>query len=208
VKHHQARFAEAIHALYCFTTWDGPGWLQLRLRGEDHDTVVQHRCTGPAKLADRVRFFNERFTDEITISLPRPKPQWGTAGPSSILWCRIEGSDQEARARRFKPFPSMVLREGASTRRLLIWALTERLDWTTCVDLNRRLAYHLRAVQKHGDPDTLEIPAPGTCLTVGRSRPVPIVVDRLVPEFYVANRVAGRLRKPPPADAWQKGRAA
>ncbi len=96
----------------------------------------------------------------------------------------------------------MALQEGSSSRRLLLWALEESVDFFSIEEANRRIAYHLRAVQKHGDPDALRVPAPGTFLRVGRSRPVPVVVSRLEPDFYTVAGVAGRLKEPPPKDAW------
>lgn len=116
-----------------------------------------------------------------------------------FCWCRIEGEKQLKRARWFKPLPTMVLSEGGSTRKWLIW-WTNQLDYTTAEDFNKRIAYKLGAVQKHGSPENLRIPLPGTCLRVGRSRPVPIVVSRLEPVRFEAAKRFGGLRKPPEVD--------
>jgi hypothetical protein len=198
--------AEAVCALYAMTARSG-GWIAVRCRQQGATITMQHECGSPsdgARLAHAVRVFDQRFNDELAVTLPRPHRGWETLKESLVLWCRIEGRDQEVRARRFHPRPSLVLQEGDSTRRLLLWALTEPVGWLTCRDANRKLAYHLRAVQKWSDPDALEIPVPGSFLRVGRSKPVPVICSRLEADFYGVDRVVGRLREPPPVDAWRE----
>jgi hypothetical protein len=129
--------------------------------------------------------------------MPHDRPWAGGVSRASMLWCRVEGSDQLERARRFRPLPSIVFAEGSSSRRLLFWPLEAVHPWGEVLAANRRIAYRLRAVQKHGDPDELVFSAPGTCLRSGRARPVPVRVVRLTVETFTLAQVASRLRDPP-----------
>jgi hypothetical protein len=98
----------------------------------------------------------------------------------------------------------MILQEGTSTRRWLLWALEEPVSWFEAVKLNKRLAYKFGGVQKWSDPDLLWLPAPGTCLRAGRARPLPIRVSRVTTATFVRGDVAGGL-KDPPEQVWMNG---
>lgn len=150
------------------------------------------RLAGFAETCDRLR------SEELHVGLPC-KVRFGGPTMGTVLWCRIEGGDQLARARKHRPLPSMVLQEGRSSRRVLIWALEERVGYSVIEEANRRLAYRFGAVQRFGVPENLRVPVPGTFLRVGRSRPVPVVTTRLEPDFYLVDAVVGRLKDPPPA---------
>jgi len=79
--------------------------------------------------------------------------------------------DQEKRLGWFRPAPSLILREGSSSRRLAFWPLEHPVRWVGVNRGNRRIAHRLRAPKKHSEPENLWIPAPGTCLRVGRTPP-------------------------------------
>lgn len=205
---------EAVCAFYCMTARHG-GWLELDLRSEAERVTAYHECVtirDAARLAETVRLAHDR-NFEVAVSLPRPQRGWGTVGSASLLWCRVEGTEQVQRAARFRPLPTMVVREGQSSRRLLMWALDDRLPYERVLDFNRRIAYHLRAVQKHADPDRLMVSMPGTVLHVGRSRPVAVTASRLAlgerdcPVFG-AEQVAGRLKAPPDVKWYEREKAA
>lgn len=141
---------------------------------------------------------------------PAPRAKRGVryAGPSSVLWARVEGSDQAQRLQRFQPRPTIVLREGSSSRATALWALHTALplDWTQrgC----ERLAYALRSLRKHADPDGFWLPVPGCCLRDGRTRPVPVVTVEYTDLIYRPREVVGRLKDPPARDAWKERTAA
>lgn len=194
---HAARMAEALIALDLLIGWRDP-WVPMEFRREGRTAAFWHRAGAPHTLVNLVRESDELYSDEIVLRLPEPRRFNGGPVGATILWARIEGTDQLDRARRFRPLPTMVLQEGASSRRLLIWALSRWLDYFQTEQANKRIAYRLRATQKWGVPEKLEIPAPGTCLRAGRSRPVPVVVGRLEPRVYTPRQVVGRLKDPPP----------
>jgi hypothetical protein len=203
---HAAHGPEALRALEFMAGWSG-GWMPVyRYRdGVRGARMLWHETGRPGSgdaLARFVARADERYSDEILIGLPQARRWNGGIGAATVLWARIEGKDQEARARRFRPLPSLVLQEGASSRRWLVWALRERAGYFEVEAANRKIAYALRAVQKYGDPDAFLVPAPGSCLRVDRGRPVPIVCGRLSDADYTVAGVVGRLKEPPAKDAW------
>lgn len=200
---HVAPFQEALQAIDLLAGWAG-GWMCVERNRDDQSRLFWHRCGDARGLVDLVRSCDERYSDEILLRLPEPKRWNGGPSGGSILWCRISGSDQLERARRFRPLPTLVLQEGASTRRLLVWGLTDWLGYFDLEEANRKIAYRLRAVQKDGVPENLRIPCPGSCLRVGRQRPAPVVVGRLTTDVYAARQVVGRLKAPPEQKWWEK----
>lgn len=201
-----AQFDQALHALELMLGFSGgymPMWLERPGRRRRYFHAVGVPGAGRL-LVDLVRTADERHSDEILLGLPESQP-WHGPTRGTVLWCRVEGKDQLARARRFRPLPSLVLAEGSTTRRLLIWALRRAVPYHELEDANRKIAYALRATQKHGVPENLRIPAPGTCLRVGKSRPVPVVVSRLTTASYLAPQIVGRLKQPPEIKWWEAG---
>jgi hypothetical protein len=194
---HAATFADALAYWQLSAAWWSPdAAVPVRLGAWGEGEVMWRR--GPrADLADTVRWLDERHDDDVLLGMPMNRPWAGGVSRASMLWCRVEGSDQLERARRFRPLPSIVFAEGSSSRRLLFWPLEAVHPWGEVLAANRRIAYRLRAVQKHGDPDELVFSAPGTCLRSGRARPVPVRVVRLTVETFTLAQVASRLRDPP-----------
>lgn len=147
-------------------------------------------------------------TEEVAVSLvPRPRPGWGTASRSNVLWCRAESKKQLERLRRLQARPSIVLREGSTLRYLAIWELAEPVGPEELERWNKRLAHAIGAPKKYAAPEEMFVP-PGACLRDGRSRPVPIVHAGGSSRVWSAAQVVGRLRDAPDPDAWREQRAA
>ncbi|HET9596155.1 MAG TPA: hypothetical protein VFP65_11270 [Anaeromyxobacteraceae bacterium] len=178
-------------------------WLQLGERYVREPAGVE--------LVRRVQTADLEHNEQVLLGLPRLKRAGGVTH-GSAFWVVTEGKTQTARLERFWPQPSLVLRAGSSSRRWSFWPLNFELRWQGLWRGNRNLAYALGATMKHGDPDGLEFPAPGTCLREGRTRPVPVVVERLDvatfdPLGVIGRRHDGRrwwpvLREAPAPDAW------
>jgi hypothetical protein len=204
---HQAVYQEALQAfLFTSAWWGGSMPVKLGAWAPSTEKGSETIWRGPHDdLTGIVRDLDERYDDEVLLGVPQSKPWAGGVSSASMLWAVVDGKDQLQRARRFKPYPSLVLQAGAASRRWLVWALEEPVSYFELVAANRKLAYHLRAVQKFGDPDLVWFPAPGTCLRQGRARPVPVRVARLTTDACVAEGIVGRLKEPPPKDAWLQG---
>jgi hypothetical protein len=175
-----ATYQDALNALLCMTTWaPGTEWVDLeRSNLPSVSTRILHMwipCRGPRdrrRIVDAVRTLDERHSPEMTMPLPRPKHAWGSVTQTTVLWARVEGTEQVQRARAFRPAPTLVLQEGSSSRRLLLWAVDRPLGWSHAVQANKRLAYALHAVQKHSDSGVVADPDPRDvlCGSAGRGR--------------------------------------
>lgn len=152
------------------------------------------------ELARRAERWDFERSAQVEIGMPARR-----GGACSVLWCWLNTPDSAARAARWRTrLPSLVLRMGGSSRRLAFWAMEEMVAGVSVEAANRRLAYALRAPQKWALPDSLRIPVPGTFLRVGRVRPSPVLVSRLVDDVYGRAQLVGRLKDPPPKDAWKE----
>lgn len=193
---HAATFSEALAALDTLMGYHDR-WMRTEFRREGRTAIFYHRCGNPQALVRLVQRSDELYSDEIVLRLPEHLRWKGQMG-GTVLWCRVEGTDQLRRARAFRPLPTLVLQEGSSSRRLLMWGLRTWIPYFDVEDRNRKIAYRLRAVQRFGSPENLVVPAPGTCLRVGRTRPVPIVVSRLTTDVYEPDQITRLLKEPPP----------
>ena len=180
-------------------------WMPVeRRRDPNVRKLGWHHCGVPGshrRFADHVRAQDERWSMEVAFGLPR-RQRWAD-GPvrSTVLWVMVSGADQVKRAARLRPAPTLAIREGSSSRRWLVWWLERPIFILDAEQRNRRIAYAVRATQKHGR-DGVWFPAPGSFLRVGRSRPLPVTCSRLTTASYEPDAVTGRLKEPPPADAW------
>ena len=123
-----------------------------------------------------------------------------SGGRFGAFWARVEGTEQNRFLERFRPNPTLIMREGSSSRRTAVWGLCGRpdlLSYEQVVKGNKRIAHALRSPKKWGDPDKMRFPVPGTALREGRQRPVPIVVEHLSVDEYRPRQVVGRLIDPP-----------
>jgi hypothetical protein len=200
---HAAPAAEALQALQLFTGHAG-GWTPVhRERPQTRTRTVWRPANAPG-LPALILDLADRYEDEITLGLPQSRRWAGGTGHATILWTRVENGGQLEKAKELRPLPTLILREGVSLKRLLIWALEERLPWTEVVAANKRIAYRLGTRQADADPDQLRIPCPGTRLRAGRVKPVPVVCARLETTSYSCREVTGFLPDPPVVNWWEK----
>lgn len=199
-----ATMDEAIYALAFILGWAG-GVMEVRTwrerRGLHSDYFVMGERDSGRRLARFVRQTDERFSSQVLLGIPAVRAAGGV-GRATLFWARVEGTEQNRWLERFRPEPTMVLREGSSSRRWALWALDHPVRWVGIDRGNRRIAHRLRAPKTRAEPERLWLPAPGTCLRRDITRPVPIRVERLEAVSYPPLQVVGRLKDPPPADAW------
>lgn len=202
---HAATLDQALSALAFIVGWSG-GIMEVRTWREnrgDHRDFFNMDATAGRRLARFVRTADERYSPEVLLGIPATKPGGGVR-TATVFWVRVEGTEQNRWLSKFRPLPTMVLREGTSSRRWVLWALDFPVRWTGINRGNRNLAHHMRAPKKWAEPERLWLPAPGTCLRRGVSKPVPVVVERLEPVSYEPLAVVGRLKEAPEPDAWLK----
>ena len=193
-------FQPALRALDTLLGWRDP-WLPVERRRDGETRSCWHRCHDGAALIMLVARADELWSDEVLLGLPERTRGRGQSG-ATILWCRVEGPKQLKRAYAYRPLPNIAVQEGS--KRWLIWALDRWLPYFDVEDRNRKLAYHLGAVQRFGSPENFALPAPGSCAREGRTRPAPVVTRRLEPGTFAPDALTRRLKEPPDRDAWRK----
>jgi hypothetical protein len=146
--------------------------------------------------------------DVVLSAGSRRRRGMGTCDRAAVLWCRVESRKQADALRRFRPSPTLVVREGESCRMTALWSLRRPLAYEWLLRANKRIAHRLGAAKKWAEPE-FTFPAPGSCLRAGRSRPVPVRVEFWQPcAIFTAREVVGHLRDAPNPDAWREAAAA
>lgn len=137
----------------------------------------------------------------------RKRAGHGTCDRARVLWARVEGKKEAGALARFRPVPSLLLREGATSRMVALWELDRALNYEWVLRANRRIAHKLFAPKKWCDLEFM-FAAPGSCLRAGRSRPVPVRVEDYAIRRYAPRQVVGGLKEAPDPDAWRERAAA
>lgn len=193
---------EAARALTFAIGWDG-GELPLYVDRTARPRLLKPEPRRYLRAQALARALDERQNAEVALGVPQYR---GSVLDATVLWAWVKGSDQLARAHRFRPVPSIVLQIGSTTERLLLWTL-RKAEGISIVDAaNERISYALHAPRTRSSCARLRVPVPGTFLRLERARPVPIVATRLELDSYTSDDVAGRLKAPPSRDAWRERR--
>lgn len=149
-------------------------------------------------VADRARFEHHAGLDDCWVSLvPRRERSGLYLGLSTVMWARLDTGKQADELARFRPAPTVVLREGSSVRRVALWWVSAALNVVQLERGNKRIAHALGAKKKHATPDELFHP-PGVVLRFGRERrPLVVHVEHWSGERFTPGQVAGALRDAP-----------
>lgn len=134
------------------------------------------------------------------------------------LWVRTETGRAQQLLGRFRPRPTLVVREGDSVRCVALWALSESLSteprWmrygrghSWLEEANRRLAHELDCPKKHASPWFAFNP-PGAILREGRKQPALHHVVYRSEGLYQPRQVVGHLAPAPDPKAWLQRDAA
>jgi hypothetical protein len=154
-------------------------------------------CEQPRTLARLLR------SDDVHVGLvPRTAKDQYALAPAWVLWARLETPDCAQRLARFRPAPTLVAREGASSRRIALWALCEPLEGMWVTRATERLASHLKGRRGAADASAL-LPSPFTRLTAGRARPSRVYVEYVSETYTTARQIVGRLSDAPATDGWR-----
>jgi hypothetical protein len=142
--------------------------------------------------------------DLSVMLLPWLEPSYLTAGLGNVLWAHTVSGGSSAALDKFRPAPTFVVREGSTSRRTALWALSRPVDVDWVERGNRRIAHRLGTPKKNCG--TLgEMYLPGTILRKGRKRPVAVHLEHFDPQaLYTARQVVGHLRDAPDPNAWKE----
>jgi len=114
---------------------------------------------------------------------------------SYVLWARLERPASADLLSRLPVGPTLVIREGRSSRRTALWALSRPVsgDWIT--KGNERLSHACKGRRRAADASSL-FPSP---FSPGKS-----YVEYEDPDsVHTAREVVGRLRDAPATDGWR-----
>ncbi|HTE61068.1 MAG TPA: hypothetical protein VK631_12015 [Solirubrobacteraceae bacterium] len=175
---------------------DGPGLHEIRCRYSE----------GPARVwlpTDCKRPFERliRSDDCFVSAVPRRHEDSYTLGAAHVLWARLERPECAERLARLPAGPTLVLREGRSSRRTALWALSRPL-WGEWIDrANARLAHAVKGRRGAADASQLVL-SPFTRLTNAK-RPVSIYVEYESDTYATARQIVGALPDAPALDGWR-----
>jgi hypothetical protein len=117
-------------------------------------------------------------------------------GESWVLWCHLRTREAEQQLERFRPAPTIVIREGETYERWALWGLSRPLSGSFIQRGNDRINHRLRGLRRDGRPETL-MPSPFT----GRMR-----TEFETTETFSPRQIVGHLREAPDPNAWKAER--
>jgi hypothetical protein len=126
--------------------------------------------------------------------VPRTEQHPMALGPAWVLWVRLERPACAQALARLPIGPTLVVREGRSSRRWALWSLSRPLRGAWITQANERLAYALKGRRGAADASTL-MPSPFS--------PGKAFVEYESRNVYPAREIVGRLRDAPDADGWR-----
>ena len=178
------------------------GYHLVRLHEED-DTVSNGYVRVQLDELPRLsRITLRRPVDALIGMVPRTVRDPMAVHEGAMLWVCVTGIRSNRILERFKPVPSIVLREGDTSRRTAAWPLRKRLAYEWLDRANRRLAHYMHAPKVSCAPETLLAP-PGALVQGDRRSAVPIAVERFEMDGFLARDVVQRLRDAPDPHAWR-----
>jgi hypothetical protein len=127
---------------------------------------------------------------------------WTVGG--SVFWAHTDSGGSSVALDSFGVKPTLVVREGSTSRRTALWALAAPLTLEWVERGNRRIAHELGTAKKRCGRSG-EVFVPGTILRKGRKRPVGVHLEHFDPKaLYTAKAVVGHLRDAPDPGAWKR----
>jgi hypothetical protein len=135
-------------------------------------------------------------------AVPRTSEDSLSYGESHILWARLDRPEAGERLGKVPLAPTLVLREGRSSRRYALWALSRPLSGAWIDQANARLSHACKGRRSAGNASAL-ILSPFTRLTRA-ARPVKVYVEFESGTIASARDVVGRLPDAPATDGWRQ----
>jgi len=175
----------------------GPGLHEVQCRYSE----------GTARIwmpSDRRRPFTRilRLSDCYVSAVPRVREDPLAYGDAHVLWARLDRPECAERLARAPFPPTLVIREGRSSRRTALWALSRPLSPRFVAQANARLSYAFKGRRSAGMPEAL-ILSPFTRLT-SAVRPVAVWQEYESDSYGTARDIVGRLSEAPDPDAWRQ----
>jgi hypothetical protein len=175
----------------------GPGIHEITCRYADRTARIWMPC-------DRRRPFTRIVcADDCYVSaVPRTSEDSFAVGLGWMLWARLERPECGDRLARLPIGPTVVVREGRSSRRYAFWSLSRPLSDEWINRANARLAHACKGRRGAADASQLVL-SPFTRLT-SAARPVSVYVEYESGNISHARDVVGRLPDAPATDGWRQ----
>lgn len=178
-------------------------WMMSKAFDADGREKRMWTRPGSGELVGLVERADFHLSQEVRLGPGRPKIKRSIVDYLGCLWVRTDSKAAAARLARFRPEPSVVLREGVSSRFWALWWLDRLWNADVILRANERISYNVGAPRKGASPDELWVPAPGSCLRVGRTRPAPVAVVSAPGHLWKIQQVTKRLKDAPDRNAWR-----
>ena len=174
----------------------GPGLHEIQCRYSE----------GPARIwmpCEKRRPFERivKANDCYVSAVPRMQENSITWGAAHILWLRLDRPDCAERLARLPVGPTLVVREGRSSRRYALWALSRPLSGDWIDRANARLSHACKGRRGAGGASQL-ILSPFTRITTGK-RDVDVYQEYESQTYATPREIVGRLPDAPDAKAWR-----
>lgn len=172
---------------------DGGQYHEVRLAGQ----TTWVACERGDILARLLR------ADDCEVSMvPRTDKHPFALGRAWVLWARLEAPECARRLECLRVGPTLVAREGASSRRTVLWALSEPLDGPWITRATERLSWALKGRRSAADASALVL-SPFTRVTVRRKKPQRVWIEYQSDSYATARQIVGALADAPAADGWK-----
>lgn len=175
----------------------GPGLHEIQCSYSEGTARIWMPC-------DRRRPFARilRADDCYVSAVPRESRDSFSIGDAHVLWARLDRPEAGERLGKVPLAPTLVLREGRSSRRYALWALSRPLSGEWIDRANARLSHACRGRRGAGEATQLVL-SPFTRITTA-ARPVPIEIEYESDTYATARQIVGRLPDAPATDGWRQ----
>jgi hypothetical protein len=169
---------------------------------------IQCRCSeGPARIwmpCEKRRPFERivRSDDCYVSAVPRTSEDSFALGGAHVLWARLDRPEAGERLGRLPVGPTLVLREGRSSRRYAFWALSRSISGPWIDRANARLSHACHGRRGAGEATQLVL-SPFTRITT-TTRPVAVKIEYESDTYATAREIVGRLPDAPATDGWRQ----
>jgi len=175
----------------------GPGLHEIQCSYSEGTARIWMPC-------DRRRPFARivRADDCFVSAVPRTSEHALDYGRAHILWARLDRPDCAERLAKLPVAPTLVVREGRSSRRYALWALSRPLSGPWIEQANARLSHACKGRRGAGNAAAL-ILSPFTRITSGK-RDVGVYVEYESQTYATPREIVGRLSDAPATDGWRQ----
>jgi len=133
---------------------------------------------------------------DLKLGLTIRDPKTMEPAESRCLWADLMGKRSGRLLAATERPPTVVLRYGATTHRVAVWALEQAVGPEEAEYCNRRLAFEFEGPKLSATPDFMAMP-PGALFRRPRAIPEPVTVTRAVLRTYRADDVTDGLPTAP-----------